>query len=69
MSGDAVVAHVSEWVWLLPTFVVTWGVKFLRDLAHSVNDLNKNISLIVQRVDGHEKSIKDHELRLRAAKI
>jgi len=35
----------------------------IKDLTHSVSDLNKNVAVVVERSDGHEKRISRLEER------
>lgn len=52
-------------LWLIPTAVGGFGVKFLRDLSNNVAELNKTFAVLVTRVDTHQKQIDDHEDRIR----
>lgn len=49
----------SDITWGVMTAVISYGVKTLKEL-------NENIKIIVLRVDGHQKTLDDHEDRLRA---
>lgn len=49
--------------------VVGCGVKFLRDMARSVEQLNQNISIMVHRLNLHDEKLEDHEGRLRGVEI
>jgi hypothetical protein len=64
--GGYVMALLSEFSWTIIVGVAAFGVKFLRDLSKSVEQLNQNILVILGRVDNHEKMIDDHESRLRS---
>lgn len=47
------------------TALLGFGVKFLRDMSHSVDRLNTNIEVLIHKTDNHETRIDDHENRLR----
>lgn len=61
--------EVNHILWLLPTAIGAFGVKFLRDLSLAVNKLNTHIEVLVTRVDSHEDKISDHEERLRDVEV
>lgn len=66
MQPDSIFFNIlSESSWTLIVSIAAFGVKFLRDLSKSVDQLNHNILVMIGRVDNHEKRIEDHELRLR----
>lgn len=66
MQPDSIFFNIlSELSWTLIVSIAAFGVKFLRDLSKSVDQLNHNILVMIGRVDNHEKRIEDHELRLR----
>jgi hypothetical protein len=52
-------------IWLLPTGVAGFGVKFLRDMSRSMAALNTTMAIVVTRIDTHEEKLTDHEGRIR----
>lgn len=56
---------LGEFAWLAVVSIAGFGVKFLRDLSKSVEQLNQNICVVILRIDNHEKRLDDHETRLR----
>lgn len=61
--------NVVELLWLLPTGIAAFGVKFLRDLSLNVKELNTNVAVIMERVSGHERMLEDHEDRIRTVEL
>lgn len=59
----------ASYLWLLPTALASFAVKFLRDMAISVAKLNENIAVLISRVDVHEDKLSDHEVRLRGVEL
>lgn len=57
--------HIDHLIWAFPVAVAGFGVKFLRDMSRSMAELNRNIAVLVTRLDGHEHQLDDHEHRLR----
>lgn len=51
--------QANDFIGWIMTGVIGYGVK-------SVAELNENIKIIVLRIDTHEKTLDDHEDRLRA---
>ena len=43
--------------WGLLSFVLTYGVYNLKEMADSVSELNIKIATVIERVEGHEKRI------------
>jgi hypothetical protein len=63
-------AHrVLDLLWLLPAGICAYGIKYLRELTLSVEMLNRNIAVILFRMDKHEDTLGDHEDRLRHVEL
>lgn len=53
-------AQFVEWAFMgIMSGAVVWSVKFLGDISHSIQDLNVKITVVLERVDWHEKEIDD----------
>lgn len=48
--------------------VLSLGVTFLGYMAHSVSELNKNVVVIIERQNWHDKAIKQNTLDIRDMK-
>lgn len=57
--------RLLDLLWLLPAGIASYGLKFLSDITKSIQRLNENILLVIQRVDRHEELLDDHEERIR----
>lgn len=44
---------------------IMYGVSLIQDLTKSVNDLNKNVAVMVEKNQWHEKILENHAVRLR----
>lgn len=69
MHAAEVTDQILSYLWLLPTAIAGYGVKYLHSMSKSVETLNLNIAVMVTRVDDHRETLEDHELRLRAGKL
>lgn len=48
---------------------IMYGVTMLGDLTKSVNELNKNVAVIVEKNLWHEKLLENHNARLRTLEV
>ncbi len=66
MNAQEMIYKIGTWVLGgLLIFVVSSGVSNLEKLSSSVNELNLKIGIMVERTDGMQKKIDDHEDRLK----
>lgn len=66
MKAEELIFKAGTWLLgIILVASVSAGVASLKDLSGSVNELNLKIGIMVERTDGMQKKIEDHEDRLR----
>lgn len=66
MTAQEMIYKIGTWILgALLIGSITSGVSTLKELSGSVNELNLKIGIMVERTDGMQKKIDDHEDRLK----
>lgn len=64
-SPSDIIGLILSGIGTAGTTIIGFGVKFIRDLARSVSDLNTTLAVLVEKTKNHDNVIVDHEARLR----
>lgn len=56
---------IFESSWLLMITICMIGVRFLKDLTHSIDRLTVSIGTVIERIDNHEARLNNHESRIK----
>lgn len=64
--------RIAEWVLIaigsLVSYVLTQGVQHISSMGKSVEELNRNLAVIVERIGTHDKLLSRHEDEIEALK-
>lgn len=65
MNTETIYKQAAMALWAITLIIVTSGVNKMDRISESVNDLNKNVAVIIEQTNFNVKKIDDHEGRLR----